>query len=186
MSSQARVEASARDGRAGVCEEKAMTDHRLDSALIALRQILRATEISSRALAKSSGLTTSQHIVLQLLAGSNGMTQSELAREASLSHATVTALLERMTARGLVDRARDAADRRKILVRITDLGRETLESAPSLLQQRFEERFMKLAEWERAFLVAALERTVRLLDAEDLDAAPVLDIGTLTIGKDGE
>lgn len=156
-----------------------MSDHRRDSALIALRQIFRATEINSRSLAKSSGLSTSQHIVLQVLADDRNITQRALAQAVSLSQATVTALLERMEARGLVQRERCAEDKRKVFVRITVQGREILDGAPGLLQERFSSRFGRLADWEQAFLVAALERTAKLLDAEEIDAAPVLDIGAL-------
>lgn len=156
-----------------------MSGHRHDSALIALRQIFRATEINSRALAKSSGLSASQYIVLQVLADEPNVTQRTLADKVSLSQATITTMLERMTAQGYVARERCPQDRRKVFARITDLGRKTLEEAPSLLQERFSTRFGKLADWEQALLVAALERTAALLDAEEIDAAPVLDIGIL-------
>lgn len=154
-------------------------DTRLDSALIALRQILRATEINSRALAKATGLSTSQHIVLQVLADRSGLTQSALGAEVSLSHATVTTLLGRLEQRGLVQRARDAKDKRKVLLEITPTGRATLDAAPSPLQSRFEASFLALEPWEQAFLLTALERTVTMLDASELDAAPVLDVGAI-------
>ncbi len=154
-------------------------DQRLDAALIALRQILQATEINSRALAKSSGLTASQHIVLQVLATESGLTQAALAQRASLSQATVTTLLEKMGARGLIDRQRDACDKRRVLVKITEEGQRTLDAAPSLLQARFAKRFAMLEDWEKAFLVAALERTVTLFDAGEIDAAPYLEIGQI-------
>ncbi len=155
-----------------------MTD-RLEPALIALRQILRATEISSRALAKQCGLTPSQLILMQIIADASAATPSVLAREISLSQATVSALIDKLEARGLVRRRRDEADKRRVYVELTDLGAGTLQDAPDSLQQRFEKGFANLANWEQAFLVAALERTAALLDAEDIDAAPVLDVGAI-------
>ncbi len=150
---------------------------RLDHALIALRQILRATEISSRALAKQCGLTPSQLILMEMIAKSGGMTPGALAKDISLSHATVTALIDKLEARDLVKRMPDDADRRRVIIVLTQGGAATLEDAPSLLQQRFERGFARLEGWEQSFLVAALERTAMLLDAEELDAAPVLDVG---------
>jgi DNA-binding MarR family transcriptional regulator len=152
---------------------------RIDHALIALRQILRATEISSRALAKQCGLTPSQLILMELVSKSGGSAPGELAKQISLSHATVTALIDKLEDRKLVKRTPDAADKRRVLVLLTEKGAGTLQSAPSILQQRFERGFAKLEEWEQSFLVAALERTVALLDAEELDAAPVLDVGAI-------
>ncbi|MEL6371384.1 MAG: MarR family transcriptional regulator [Pseudomonadota bacterium] len=155
-----------------------MTD-RIDPALIALRQILRATEISSRALAKDCGLTPSQLILMQITADRESPTPSFLAKEASLSQATVTALIDKLVAREFVQRRRDEHDKRRVYVELTDNGRRTLREAPDSVQTRFEHGFARLEPWEQSFLVAALERVAGLLDAEDLDAAPVLDVGAI-------
>ena len=158
--------------------ETPMTD-RLEPALIALRQILRATEISSRALAKDCGLTPSQLILMQITADTRNPTPSFLAKETSLSQATVTALIDKLEKRELVRRRRDDVDKRRVYIELTDLGSRTLREAPDSLQARFEKGFAKLDAWEQSFLVAALERAVGLLDAEDIDAAPVLDVGAI-------
>lgn len=152
---------------------------RIDHALIALRQILRATEISSRALAKQCGLTPSQLILMEMIAKSGGAAPSALAKDISLSHATVTALIDKLASRGLLQRMPDATDKRRVTVVLTEQGAAILENAPSILQQRFERGFEKLEDWEQSFLVAGLERAVALLDAEELDAAPVLDVGAI-------
>ena len=39
------------------------------------------------------------------------------------------------------------------------------------------ERFAALEDWEQSLLIAGLERTASLLDAEGLEATPVLDVG---------
>ncbi len=153
---------------------------RIDHALIALRQILRATEISSRALAKQCGLTPSQLILMELITKSSGASPSKLAKDISLSHATVTALIDKLESQGLLKRTPDESDKRRVIVTLTQAGSDTLENAPSILQQRFEGGFNKLEEWEQSFLVAALERTAALLDAKGLDAAPVLDVGAIS------
>jgi len=152
---------------------------RLEPALIALRQILRATELSSRALAKQCGLTPSQLILMQIITNVPGATPSFLAKEVSLSQATVTALIDKLEQRGLVRRRRDETDKRRVCVELTGDGAATLRDAPDSLQARFENGFGKLESWEQSFLVAALERTAALLDAEALDAAPVLDVGAI-------
>ena len=152
---------------------------RLEPALIALRQILRATEINSRALAKDCGLTPSQLILMQITSDTANPTPSFLAKEASLSHATVTALIDKLEARKLVTRRRDKEDKRRVYIELTKRGLKTLHEAPDSLQARFEAGFARLESWEQSLLVAALERTAGLLDAEDLDAAPVLDVGAI-------
>ncbi len=157
---------------------------RLDPALIALRQILRATEISSRALAKQCGLTPSQLILMQIITSAPDATPSFLAKEISLSQATVTALIDKLEKRGLVRRRRDETDKRRVYIDLTEEGFATLSDAPDSLQRRFQKGFSKLESWEQSFLVAALERTAFLLNAAELDAAPVLDVGEITAPPD--
>ena len=50
---------------------------------------------------------------------------------------------------------------------------------PDVLQDRFAARFEKLADWEQASVIAGLERVAALLNAEGIDASPVLDVGAL-------
>jgi DNA-binding MarR family transcriptional regulator len=149
---------------------------RANDALIALRRILKATDANIKALAALSGLTASQLRVLQLLAARGKMLTSELARTVALNLATVSILVDKLQEAGLVARQRGESDRRQVWVTITDIGREKLSAAPDLLQEVFRARFERLPEWEQAFLIAALLRIVSLLDAEEIDASPVLDV----------
>jgi DNA-binding MarR family transcriptional regulator len=158
--------------------------NRLEPALVALRQILRATEISSRALAKTCGLTPSQRILMQIAQSTENPTQSYLARKTSLSQATVTALIDKLEERKLVRRHRASGDKRNIHIEITATGAKILREAPDSLQAQFESGFIKLADWEQAFLVAALERTVDLLNATEIDAAPVLSLGPIATSQE--
>ena len=59
----------------------------------------------------------------------------------------------------------------------TAKGLRLLESAPSPLQDRFRSEFSKLEEWEQTQMLASLQRIAAMMDAEQLDAAPVLTTG---------
>lgn len=156
---------------------------RVDESLIALRRILRTTELYARELAQAAGLTPAQLRVLQILAARQGSaTPKALAQQMGVSQATVTALVDKLVARGFATRERSEADRRQTNVVITDAGAAITETAPDALQQRYVTAFMKLADWEQAQLVSSLERVAAMLDAADLDAAPVLAIGELRRG----
>ncbi len=154
--------------------------NRSEAALIALRRILRATEFSARSLARATGLTPSQLIILNMVDHLGDATPTDLARNASLTLATMTTLVDKLEDRGLITRRRDESDRRRTLIRITKAGKKTLAQSPDALQQQFQKRFESLADWEQASLIAALEKVAALLGAKDIDAAPVLDIGALT------
>ena len=154
---------------------------RTDAALIALRRILRATEQYERELAQAAGLTPAKLRVLQILSAETGRQAppSRLAGRMGVSQATVTALVDQLEKRGYVLRERSVADRRQLLVRLTEAGAEALAQAPDALQQNFVQGFQALQDWEQAMLVASLERVAAMLNASGIDASPVLTLGEI-------
>ncbi len=154
-------------------------ENRSSQALIALRRILRVTELNSRELARKSELTASRLLVLQHLAENGASLPSVIARSIDLKQATMTVLLKKLDADGLVTRERDTEDRRRVWVALTDVGKAVLEKCPDSLQNRFESGFGNLQDWEQAMIIATLERVASILDADEIDAAPVLDVGDL-------
>jgi len=152
---------------------------RSQQALSAMRQILRATENYARKLARDTGLTASQLLLLQVLDEHGETTAGQIAAHMGITQATTTSLLHKLEARGLVRRQRGDSDRRQVWLSLTGEGREKLAAAPDGLQEKFRDRFENLASWEQAMLVAGLERVAALLDAETIDAAPLLDVGAI-------
>lgn len=150
---------------------------RTDQSLIALRRILRATEIYGRKLASAAGLTAVQFRVLQIVAERGSCTATLIAHQMRVSQATITALVDKLVKHGMVTREKSLTDRRQTNIVITGAGRDTIRRAPDALQQRYVRKFEALEDWEQAQLVASLERIATMLDAEDIDASPVLDTG---------
>ncbi len=148
-----------------------------DQVLVSLRRIIRATDLHSRKLGKKTGLTTPQLVVIGAIGRRKEPTVSDIAKAVSLSLATVTTILNRLESNGYVNRARSAVDRRRVIVSLTDLGEEMLAQAPKPLQDSFMDRFSRLETWEQFQIVAALERVATMMDAEELDAAPLLASG---------
>lgn len=161
--------------------------HRVDESLIALRRILRATDQYERDLASAAGLTPAQLRVMQIIAGRPGMmdTPKGLAQQMGVTQATVTSVVDKLVARGMVERRPSETDRRQTNVVLTPGGRGALEDAPDALQQRYVREFVKLADWEQAQLVASLERVAAMMDAHLIDASPVLASGEI-LGKRGK
>lgn len=150
---------------------------RTDLSLIAIRRILRATELYGRELAKTAGLTAAQVRVLQVIAENGGSTPKAVSTRMGVSQATITALIDRLEGKQMVRRERSLQDRRQTNLSLTELGQKTLEEVPDALQQRYVTRFEALPEWEQSMIVAALDRVAALLDADTLDASPVLEHG---------
>lgn len=149
------------------------------ATLRALRRILRATDSGSRKLAAATGLTPSQLMVLREVETHDNATPGTIALQLQFSHATITAIIDRLTAMGLVTRTRSERDKRQILLNATADGRRRLAEAPDLLQEIFANRFAALPAWEQAMMLASVERLAAILNAANLDAAPLLDAGAI-------
>ncbi len=151
---------------------------RHQEVLVALRRIIRATDLHSKRVAKDSGLTVPQVVLLQSVRGLGEVTTRELARRVSLSQATVTAILDRLDARGLIERYRSTCDRRIVHARLTRRGQSALRRAPALLRDRFISEFSTLSVTDQKRIVETLGQVAEMMGAEDLDASPLLDVGT--------
>ena len=152
---------------------------RIDTSLIALRRILRATEMFGREITQTAGVTPVQCRVLQIIGETGQTTAKTIAQRMRVSQATVTSLVDKLVRDGMVLREKSTLDRRQTNIHITTKGKKTLADAPDPLQQRFVRKFSAMEDWEQAMLVASLERIAAMLDAEDIDASPVLDTGDI-------
>ncbi|MFC7047602.1 MarR family winged helix-turn-helix transcriptional regulator [Emcibacter nanhaiensis] len=154
-----------------------MTDY--DDILISIRRIIRAIDLQSKQLVKTSGLTAPQLVVMQALRKEGKMPPSAIARQVALSQATITSILDRLEKAGLARRTRSDEDRRIVHACLTEEGLRRLEEAPELLQSGFLRQYRKLENWERQMLVSSLQRVAAMMDAEELDASPILEVGEL-------
>lgn len=148
---------------------------RLNAALVAMRRILRATDIHAKRLSRATNLRTSQLLVMQTIDEFEEMTVGEIAAKVNLAQASVTAIIDRLQESGLLSRQRGDTDKRKVYVHLTAQGRAVLHRAPTALHDRFSERFTELEDWEQTQMVAVLERVAGMMDADRIEAVPVLD-----------
>src|SRR5690606_17668195 len=167
--------------RAGAAQSPATSaaQGEIELVLTAIRRVIRATDLHSRHITRTAGLTSSQLILLKVVKDRGAATVGELAGVISLSQATVTNILDRLEHGGLVLRERSEQDRRKVVVTLTEGGREVIARAPEPLQETFIRQFSSLKDWERSMILASLQRVAAMMDAEDIDASPLLDIGLL-------
>ncbi|HEX5314878.1 MAG TPA: MarR family transcriptional regulator [Gammaproteobacteria bacterium] len=149
-----------------------------EETLRAVRRIARALALSSRDLARQHRLTPAQLLCLRLLKDQPALNAGAIAAALSLSPQTMTGLLDRLEARGLATRLRSTSDRRQVLVRLSARGSEALDAAGPLLQDRFVARLEALPIPRRRSLRRALQAIVALLEADRLDAAPLLAPGS--------
>lgn len=101
-----------------------------DAALLLDNQLCFALYSASLAMTKlykplleELGLTYPQYLVMLVLWERDGLMVSELGQRLSLDSGTLTPLLKRLEAAGLVSRLRDVADERRVHIHLTAAGR---------------------------------------------------------------
>jgi DNA-binding MarR family transcriptional regulator len=145
------------------------------AVLVALRRISHAADLHSKRLAKATGLSVAQFVVLQTVRDGGLLTAGQIARAVSLSQGTITLILDRLEERGLVARQRSTRDRRVIHLQLTEAGAAALRQTPPLLRERFIARFRALPAAEQQRLVAALDQVAAMMGEDEPDAlAPEL------------
>ena len=153
--------------------------NRIDEVLISLRRVTRAIDLHSKHLMKTAGLTAPQMLILQTLRDQGDAIISDVAHQISLSQATVTSILDRLEKRGLVMRERSQQDKRKVYACLTDAGNNLIRNAPMPLQDYFIRQFSDLQDWEQTQIISALQRVAHMMDAQHIEAAPLLDVGAI-------
>lgn len=156
-----------------------MQDSLETDVLSALRRLMRATDLDAKKLARRTKLSTSQLLVMELLAASGELTVGHIAEKVGLAQATITVIVDRLGDRALVSRQRSDVDRRRVQVSLTEKGQQLFARAPTALQTRFLGNFAGLKRWEKTAILSSLERLADLMEVEDLDASPVLETGTI-------
>lgn len=150
-----------------------------EEVLVALRRVIRATDLHSKRLSKHAGLTGPQLLIMRSIRDLGEVTIGTIADKVSLSQATVTTILDRLEHRNLVYRVRSTQDKRKVHAHLTSEGVEILSRAPNPLQEDFTRKFQSLAEWEQTMILASLQRVANMMDADNIDAAPMLTVGSV-------
>lgn len=141
--------------------------HSSTALLSHLARIAQAhTETSLGAL----GLRPRHLVTLTLLAEIAPATQQALAQRLAIDRTNLVGLLNELESAGLLARRRDAADRRRHIVELTEAGRETLDRAERALEAAEAEVLGALSGVERCQLYELLQRAAAG-QAPDCEAA---------------
>lgn len=131
--------------------------HSIELDLGEIRQIMRRPLDAEFARGQ---LTAPQRMVMQVLFNSDGMSLKELCEQVSLSHSTVSGIVDRLQAKGMAARSTDSADRRLTRIAVTPVVRQFMQQqAPRLTAQPLVEALSRLSVQDRR----AVSRGLRLL-----------------------
>jgi DNA-binding MarR family transcriptional regulator len=134
----------------------ANTSNATRDVLDAVRRIVQTLHESSRRAEAQLGVSGAQLFVLQRLSESPGASLNELAARTHTHQSSVSAVVTRLVARGLVRRSTAADDARRLVLSLTPTGHRLVLRAPHAAQDRLITAVNKLSLPRRALLADVL------------------------------
>jgi DNA-binding MarR family transcriptional regulator len=123
-----------------------------------LRRVVRVLRESSHAAVERVGVSGAQLFVLRALAQAPVLSLNELAARVRTHQSTVSTVVARLAADGLVKRATSRRDARRVELWATRAGRALLARAPDAAQERLIAGLERLGPRHRARLADGLRR----------------------------
>ncbi|AKJ15651.1 hypothetical protein ABB07_38000 [Streptomyces incarnatus] len=113
--------------------EPGMKAHRLsEQPCFALYSVVNAITRAYRPLLDPLGLTYTQYIAMMSLWEDDGVDLRTLAERTHLDPPTLTPVVKRLEAKGLVSRVRAAHDERRLVLTVTEAGRQLQHEARNI------------------------------------------------------
>lgn len=142
----------------------------IQACMQSLRRIVKALEEYSRSVERKFDLTGPQLWALWELGRSGPLSMKDLSAQMHLDPSTVVGVIDRLVAKGLVERKPDPVDRRRISLCPTVSGQTILASAPHPAQGHLLAGLTAMEPEQIQSLQNSLSILERVLGAERLEA----------------
>ena len=124
-------------------------DDDLGPPLVAIRRLVRTLRTSASAVERRTGLSSAQLFLLKVLSESPAESVNELADRTMTDQSSVSVVVARLEAKGLVERGPSLIDARRTTVSLTNEGRLAIHGAPVTAQGRLIAALLQLTHSER-------------------------------------
>jgi DNA-binding MarR family transcriptional regulator len=135
-----------------------------DRLSLALRYVAHISSLYSKALEKELKITLGQLLCLRVLLRGNPLQINEISKRTFLASSTVTGIIDRLEAKGLVSRLRDYPDRRVCCVKLLPPGLRVAQSRSAPIQALIAKSIEKLSPQEVQTVLSGLERLLKFID----------------------
>lgn len=153
--------------------------------LIKLRKIIRSINLESKRIEKQYSISIPQLLALQYLAQQANFqsSASEMRNYLKLNASTISGIISRLENKGLVAKLPNFSDKRKSQIAITEKGMKLLKNAPTTLFEKLSTELETLSAAQLKSLHLNIDFLVKAMDAEDIDAAPILTSEEFSTGN---
>jgi DNA-binding MarR family transcriptional regulator len=133
----------------------------IERSLREIRQVLRRPLDAEFA---RGGLTGPQRTVMQAVFHSDGLSLKEIGERVGLTHSTLSGIVDRLAARGLLERRVNSTDRRLTSIVVTKVVRDFMaHTAPSLTARPLIQALGRASPAERKAITNGLRTLERVL-----------------------
>ena len=136
-------------------------DRAVARSMNAVRSIVRALRINTRAIELKMGISLAQLFVLQQLAERPASSLNELAERTATHQSSVSVVVRRLVERGYVSRTSSSTDKRRIEIEVTTVGRGLLAEAPTTIQTQLMDALRQMPGSDQSTLADLLEQWLR-------------------------
>ena len=148
-------------------------DRAVARSMNAVRSIVRALRINTRAIELKMGISLAQLFVLQQLAERPASSLNELAERTATHQSSVSVVVRRLVERGYVSRTSSSTDKRRIEIEVTTVGRGLLAEAPTTIQTQLMDALRQMPGSDQSTLADLLEQWLRAAKI-DIATPPML------------
>lgn len=144
--------------------------------IVKLRRIIRSINLESKRIEKEHGISIPQLLTLQYLSLQQDYRApaSLIKNHLNLNASTISGIIRRLEQKGLVAKLPKPDDRRASYITLTAQGMDLLKDSPTTLQDKLGRRLQRLPEEQVKGLDDSIDLLIDLLDARDIDAAPII------------
>jgi len=135
-----------------------------------LRRIFKAIQHYSEQVLKKFGVTGPQLWALRVIDWEGQLSMGELSERMYLHISTVSGVVDRLEAKGYVERTRERTDRRVVKISLTKAGKRVVQRAPEAAQGKLLHGLESLSRREVRGIHSTLNKVVRLMEIQDVKA----------------
>ncbi|MBU0478979.1 MarR family transcriptional regulator [bacterium] len=133
-----------------------------------LRKIIKTVDIYSAKLKMEHKINSSQLSCLLVLGELGSISLSQLSKKVSLSPSMITGVIDQLENGDLVKRVRNSTDRRVILIKLTEKGKDTLKNAPLSIQKKLVNALSAIKKEEKIEINKSLLKLLSMMVSEVL------------------
>ena len=149
-----------------------------EEVLINIRKIVRALNLENKRIQKQFGLSIPQLLCLNFLKNNPDFSANhkQIKDYLNLNASTVTGIISRLYAKGLVEKIPSKTDKRIVTVKLTKATENLFDKVPELMHSRLNQKLEELSPEKLLQLKTSLDFLIDLMDIDAVEAAPVITI----------